>query len=40
MDGGRIVESGHHDQLLSKKGHYAALWDQQHRAGDGDDKEL
>ena len=35
MDGGRIVESGHHNQLLSFNGHYANLWAQQHRSEDG-----
>jgi ATP-binding cassette subfamily B protein len=40
MDGGRIVESGHHDQLLAMKGHYAALWAQQHRAGADDSEGL
>jgi len=31
MDGGRIVESGSHNQLLATGGHYAHLWRQQHR---------
>ncbi len=26
MDGGRVVESGSHEQLLSTGGHYAKLW--------------
>ena len=34
MDGGRIVESGSHNQLLATGGHYAHLWEQQHRGGD------
>ncbi|WP_417565435.1 ABCB family ABC transporter ATP-binding protein/permease [Marinobacter sp.] len=34
MDGGRIVESGSHDQLLAAGGHYAHLWEQQHRSGE------
>lgn len=29
LDGGRIVEQGSHDQLLSQRGHYAALWTHQ-----------
>jgi len=39
MDGGRIVESGHHNDLLARNGHYAHLWAQQHRSGDDDDRE-
>jgi ABC-type transport system involved in Fe-S cluster assembly fused permease/ATPase subunit len=38
MDGGRIVESGHHTDLLAQGGHYAHLWEQQHRRGD--DREV
>jgi len=34
MDGGRIVESGSHNQLLATGGHYAHLWEQQHRGGE------
>ena len=34
MDGGRIVESGHHNDLLARGGHYAHLWTQQHRSDD------
>ena len=34
MDGGRIVESGSHNELLATGGHYAHLWEQQHRSGD------
>jgi len=34
MDEGRIVESGSHNELLATGGHYAHLWDQQHRSGD------
>jgi len=34
MDGGRIVESGSHNELLATGGHYAHLWEQQHRGGD------
>ena len=40
MDGGRIVESGHHTDLLALNGHYAHLWAQQHRSGDGNDREV
>jgi len=36
MDGGCIVESGHHNDLLARNGHYAHLWAQQHRSGDND----
>jgi ATP-binding cassette, subfamily B, heavy metal transporter len=39
MDGGRIVESGHHSELLSMNGHYARLWTQQHRDEDGDNNQ-
>ena len=31
MDAGRIVESGHHNELLARAGHYARLWRQQHQ---------
>ncbi|MEX2474031.1 ABC transporter ATP-binding protein/permease [Marinobacter sp.] len=34
MDGGQIVESGSHNELLTADGHYAHLWEQQHRSGD------
>lgn len=34
MDGGCIVESGNHVELLGQNGHYARLWEQQHRTGD------
>ena len=34
MDGGRIVESGSHNELLAAAGHYAHLWEQQHRSGE------
>lgn len=34
MEGGRIVESGNHVELLGQSGHYAHLWEQQHRRGD------
>lgn len=34
MDGGCIVESGNHVELLGQKGHYVRLWEQQHRTGD------
>ena len=36
MEGGRIVESGNHVELLGQKGHYARLWEQQHRIGGND----
>ena len=29
LDRGRIVEQGSHDELLSRNGHYAALWRRQ-----------
>ena len=29
MDGGKVVESGPHEKLLSMCGHYAALWNAQ-----------
>jgi ATP-binding cassette subfamily B protein len=32
MDGGRIVESGSHSELLVRGGQYAHLWEQQHRS--------
>ena len=35
MDGGRMVESGNHDALLARRGHYARLWEQQHHGGEG-----
>ncbi|GAA0846041.1 ABC transporter ATP-binding protein/permease [Marinobacter szutsaonensis] len=31
MEAGRIVESGHHNDLLGRNGHYARLWRQQHQ---------
>ncbi|MFO7529061.1 MAG: ABC transporter ATP-binding protein/permease [Marinobacter sp.] len=31
MDAGRIVESGHHNELLASNGHYSRLWRQQHQ---------
>lgn len=31
MDAGKIVENGHHAELLAKNGHYARLWEQQNR---------
>ena len=31
MEAGRIVESGHHNDLLARNGHYARLWRQQHQ---------
>ena len=34
MEGGRIVESGSHSELLACGGHYSHLWEQQHRSGD------
>ncbi|MBR1864277.1 MAG: ATP-binding cassette domain-containing protein, partial [Ruminococcus sp.] len=33
LDGGKIAEQGTHSQLLSKGGRYAALWEEQQRAG-------
>jgi ATP-binding cassette subfamily B protein len=30
LDEGCIVESGNHDELLNRQGHYARLWEQQH----------
>ena len=33
LDGGRIAEQGTHTQLLTKGGRYAALWENQQRAG-------
>ncbi len=33
LDDGRIAEEGTHSQLLSKGGRYAALWENQQRAG-------
>jgi ATP-binding cassette subfamily B protein len=34
LDRGRIVEQGTHDDLLSKAGHYASLWEIQHTRPD------
>jgi len=34
MDGGQIVESGSHNDLLTRGGHYAHIWEQQHRSED------
>lgn len=36
MDGGKIVESGHHQELLAQNGHYARLWLQQHQPDGGE----
>ncbi len=36
MDGGKIVESGHHQDLLAQNGHYALLWLQQHQHDRGE----
>ncbi len=36
MDGGKIVESGHHQELLAQNGHYALLWLQQHQHDRGE----
>ena len=33
LEGGRIVERGRHEELLSRRGRYAALWKRQARAG-------
>ena len=33
LDGGRIIEQGTHDELLTKNGRYAALWNEQQTAG-------
>ena len=33
LDGGRIKETGTHEELLSRNGIYAALWSEQNRAG-------
>ncbi|WP_323749993.1 ABC transporter ATP-binding protein/permease [Marinobacter sp.] len=35
MEGGDIVESGSHINLLARGGHYAHLWQQQHQAAEG-----
>ncbi|WP_372964989.1 ABC transporter ATP-binding protein/permease [Marinobacter sp.] len=35
MDGGHIVESGSHLNLLARGGHYAHLWQQQHQGTEG-----
>ena len=32
LDGGRLVESGTHDELLTLHGRYARLYEQQQRA--------
>jgi ABC-type multidrug transport system fused ATPase/permease subunit len=29
LEAGAIIEHGHHDQLLARRGHYAALWEHQ-----------
>ncbi|TGN39464.1 ABCB family ABC transporter ATP-binding protein/permease [Marinobacter confluentis] len=34
MDDGRIVESGHHNDLLARGGPYARLWNQQNRSAE------
>jgi ATP-binding cassette subfamily B protein len=39
MEGGKIAESGHHQDLLARNGHYARLWFQQHQS-DGGDTEI
>ncbi|WP_156498514.1 ATP-binding cassette domain-containing protein, partial [Oleiphilus sp. HI0079] len=31
MDAGRIIEHGHHQQLLAQQGAYAELWEMQHK---------
>ena len=29
FDGGQVIESGTHDELLQQKGHYARMWHMQ-----------
>jgi ATP-binding cassette subfamily B protein len=33
IDGGRVVESGRHEELLAREGRYAALYERQFRRG-------
>ncbi|WP_138439726.1 ABCB family ABC transporter ATP-binding protein/permease [Marinobacter alexandrii] len=39
MDAGRIIERGHHHELLARNGRYAQLWQQQHHGADADTGE-
>lgn len=37
LEAGRIVEQGQHDELLSRRGRYAAMWERQSAEGDAAD---
>ncbi len=39
LDGGSIVESGTHEQLLQQEGRYTALWQAQQKQGGSDDPQ-